>query len=259
MTTKKKPSLLVELAKNNDDIRASQRLRYQIFGEEMGAELHSPEAGLDIDYYDQYCQHLLVRNTETGEIVGSTRILTEDQARIAGGFYSQNEFDLNNLLPLPGRVMEMGRTCVHRDYRSGGAIMVLWSGLARFMIENHIDYMMGCASIPMDDGGLLVRNIMNRVRDKHYAPDERRTTPRHPLPENTHGVDIKIPEPPLLKAYLRVGVEVCGEPCYDPDFNCADVFVLLDMNRLDSRYRQYFIKEDEKPLVAGNSLHATHH
>ena len=234
--------LAVELAASPEDVLALQRLRYEVFGVEMGARLESEAEGIDRDHFDAYCHHLLVRDHATGRIVGGTRILTDAQARVAGGFYSEGEFDLTTLLPLPGRVMEIGRTCIHPAYRHGGAISVLWSGLARFMIMNRFDYMMGCASIGMADGGYQAHALMARVREKYLAPEEMRVTPRLPLPALSGDGEIKPHVPPLLKAYLRLGVYVCGEPCWDPDFNVADIFVLLDVNRLDARYERHFVQ-----------------
>ncbi|CAA6823682.1 MAG: Putative hemolysin [uncultured Thiotrichaceae bacterium] len=111
------PSLIVELAHTQEDIETSQRLRYQIFAEEQGAQLSSANQNLDKDFFDPYCHHLVVKERETNKVVGSTRILTDLAAKSAGGFYSQHEFDLNALLPLKGNVIEIGRTCIHKDYR----------------------------------------------------------------------------------------------------------------------------------------------
>jgi putative hemolysin len=238
------PALSVMLAADADAVRESQRLRYRIFAEEMGAQLESGESGLDQDHYDSYCHHLLVRDNASGEVVGSTRILTDDQAQLAGGFYSQNEFDLNGLLPLPGRIMEVGRTCIHSDYRSGGAIAVLWSGLARFMFINRFEYMMGCASIPMLDGGYQAHAIMEQIRDKYLADPEQRVAPRLALPDINQIPAADVFMPPLLKAYLRLGAKVCGEPCWDPDFSVADVFILLDMEHVNPRYQRHFLGKE---------------
>lgn len=243
-------ALTVELAGSADDVRKFQRLRYQIFVDEMGARLDGDDAGLDIDHYDAFCHHLLVRDRSTGEVVGGTRILTDTQARLSGGFYSENEFDMSGLLPLDGRVMEIGRTCIHPDYRGGGAIAVLWSGLARFMSMNGFDYLMGCASISMQDDGLTVETLMRRMREHNLSPESLRVFPRRPVPLTGGAIRIGVAMPPLLKAYLRLGCYVCGEPCWDPAFNVADVFVLLDRERLNQRYHRHFV---ERALAIGGS------
>jgi putative hemolysin len=225
------------------DIRASQALRYRIFAEEIGADLNSFHAGYDEDIYDPYCQHLLVRKEETGEVVGSTRLLLDAQARRAGGFYSQGEFDLDPVLRLPGRRLEVGRTCIDPRYRQGAAIAVLWSGLADFVKRNGVDMLFGCASIEMDDGGVVAQAIMNRVRQHAITHPDCRVTPRRPLPPLPPGTEttVSAPLPPLLKAYFRLGAKACGEPCYDPDFNCADILVLVNVNEIDGSYTRHFL------------------
>ncbi len=241
-TKKAHQALTVELAASEEDILASQRLRFDVFAREMGAKLKSADENIDRDHFDPFCQHLLVRDAASAEIVGCTRLLTDEQAARAGGFYSQTEFDLSNLLPLPGRTVEIGRTCIHRDYRHGGTLGVLWSGLAEFTTTHGYDFMMGCASIGMEDGGYQARAIMDRVREKYLAPEAFRVTPLVPLPPIPGDGEIKPHIPPLLKAYLRAGVYVCGEACWDPEFNVADVFVLQDMNNLSARYERHFIQ-----------------
>ena len=130
--SQRKRSLVVGFASSFAEIREAQRLRYQVFAGEMGAHLHTPMPGLDYDQFDAYCRHLLVRDSATGQVVGYTRLLTAEQAQQAGGFYSQTEFDIRPILQLPGRFMEVGRTCIHPDYRNGATIATLWSGLATY-------------------------------------------------------------------------------------------------------------------------------
>lgn len=239
-----RPGLSVSLAASDDDVLASQRLRYQVFAREMGATL--PEAaarlGLDRDRYDRYCHHLLVRDGLTGAVVASTRILKDTEARLAGGFYSQDEFELDGLDRLPGRIMEIGRTCVHPDYRSGTAIAVLWSGLGRFMTTHRIAYLIGCASIGLEDGGYQAHAIMERLRGRHSMPETLQVRPRLSLPGPMTGCHGAVSMPPLLKAYLRLGARVGGEPCWDPDFNVADVFIFLDAGLVPARYQRHFLR-----------------
>lgn len=129
-------NLQLSLAASYEDMRAAQRLRHQVFVAEMGAALECAETGIESDRYDPYCQHLLVRDSNTGKVIGCYRILTDSQAVYAGGFYSETEFNISRVLALPGRFMEVGRTCVHPDYRNGATIGLLWAGLARFMVIN---------------------------------------------------------------------------------------------------------------------------
>jgi putative hemolysin len=236
-------ALFTALASTPLDIIASQRLRYQVFAEEMGARLPSADHGIDVDAYDPFCRHLLVREAATGDVVASTRILDSERAAEAGGFYSQSEFDLGQLEHLPGRVMEVGRTCVRSDYRTGGAINSLWTGLARFMTENHFDFMMGCASIPFVPGDVTAHALLNQLYATHPAPDHFRVRPRRYVPDAGTPPASPGRMPPLLKAYLRIGAWICGEACWDPDFGVADVFILLDVKQVPERYRRHFLRE----------------
>ena len=117
-------------AQNAADIEEAQRLRYKVFAEEMGARLSTRKAGVDEDIFDPYCDHLLVRDGDSNEVVGTYRILSPEKARKIGGFYSEGEFDLTRLAHLSDRMVEVGRSCVHPDYRSGAVITLLWAGLA---------------------------------------------------------------------------------------------------------------------------------
>lgn len=238
-----KSRLYAELATTIDDIRASQALRYRVFADERGATLAGCVDGFDEDRYDRYCQHLLVREGGSGRVVGSTRLLLDAQAHKAGGFYSQSEFDLEPVLALPGHRLEVGRTCIDPNFRQGAAIAVLWSGLAEFVRNNRVDMLFGCASVEMDDGGVVAQAIMNRVRQHALVDPGCRVQARNPLPALPEGTraTIAAPLPPLLKAYFRLGAKACGEPCYDPDFRCADFLVLVKVREIDASYTRHFI------------------
>jgi putative hemolysin len=235
-------NFLVSLARHADEVRAAQRLRWKIFTGEMGAHLATPEPGYDIDLYDPYCEHLLVRDQDSGEVVGTYRILTHNAAKRVGSYYSENEFDLTRLQHLRSRMVEVGRSCVHPDYRSGGVITHLWAGLANYMMKSGYDYMIGCASIGMQDGGHNAVGIWHAVREKHLSPVEWRVFPRCPLPLQQLDATPAPSVPPLVKGYLRLGAYVGGEPAWDPDFNTADLFILLPMHRLNPVYARHFLK-----------------
>jgi putative hemolysin len=254
-----RPQLEVCFATTEREVHDCQRLRYRVFAEEMGAHLQSGYEGIDRDHFDAFCLHLVVRDRANGEIAAYTRILNDARAANAGGFYSQTEFDLRGILPLPGPAIEIGRTCVHPEYRRAGAIAVLWAGLARYMAENGVEYMMGCASIGMQDGGYQAHAIMRTVREQYLAPESLRVTPRLSLPPLPVDGEIKAHIPPLLKTYLRAGVYVCGEACWDPDFNVADLFVLLDVKRLEARYARHFVERAEARKREAHAVPETTH
>lgn len=235
--------LYVELASGQEDVKAAQALRYKVFGEEMGATLKGGGSHLDIDDLDPYCQHLLVRETDTGRVVGCTRLLSDENARCVGRFYSEGEFDLQAILALGGRKLEVGRTCIAPAYRQGGAIAVLWSGLASFVNLHGFDYLFGCASVPLGERDIQAAAIMNRLRHQAMARPEVRVTPRVPL-LSSHVPDdvLDAPLPALVKAYVRLGAKACGEPCRDPDFRVADVLMLLNLDELEPAYFRHFLE-----------------
>lgn len=236
-----KQRFILGLAQSEADVIEAQRLRYKVFGEEMGARLPTSAEGLDRDMYDVYCDHLMVRDADTNEVVGTYRILSASQAKKIGGYYSENEFDITRLAHLRGRMVEVGRSCVHPDYRSGGVITLLWSGLAQYMRQHNYDYLMGCASISMVDGGHIAASIYNKVRVDCMSPIEWRVFPRCALPMEALATDIEAAIPPLIKGYLRLGSYVCGDPAWDPDFNTADLLMLLPMARINTRYARHFL------------------
>jgi len=235
--------LCVGLASTPEDVHAAQRLRHKVFVEEMGARLDCAQPGIEADHFDPYCQHLLVRCMDTDDVVGCYRILTDSQARKAGGYYSETEFDLTRILSMPGRFIEVGRSCVHPDYRRGAVIALLWNGLARFIMMNQIEYLIGCASIPLTTGTQKASIIYERLAAKHLSPAEWRVFPKVPLPRiQLTGAEEDLDVPPLVKAYLRVGAKICGEPAWDPDFNVADLFIILRTESITGRYSRHFLQ-----------------
>jgi len=240
--SKPRRSLSVGLAQCEREIHEAKKLRYRIFADELGAKLPTRTPGVDHDIYDPYCEHLVVRDENSGAVVGTYRILSPEKARKIGGYYSENEFDLTRLLHLRPRMVEIGRSCVHPDYRTGATITLLWAGLVKYMLENRYDYLIGCASISMADGGHAAASLYSQL-DANMSPLEYRVFPRCPLPLAALKNDLPAELPPLIKGYLRAGAYVCGDPAWDPDFNTADLLMLMPMSRLDGRYAKHFIRE----------------
>lgn len=240
-----KPQYAVRLACTATDILEAQRLRYRVFAEEMGARLNPRVAGVDSDIYDPYCEHLIVRDERADKIVGTYRILTPRAAARIGSYYSESEFDLIRLHGLRAKTVEIGRSCIDPDYRNGAVISLLWAKLAEYMLAGGYEYLIGCASISMADGGHNAANLFVQLIDDYIAPPEYRVFPRHPLPFERLVTGIKAEVPPLVKGYLRAGAYVCGEPAWDPDFNTADLFLLLPMTRISARYARHFLHNGE--------------
>ncbi len=235
--------LFVELAAGPEAVRQAQTLRYRVFGEELGAKLKQGHAGLDSDEFDADCHHLLVRDTRTGAVVGCTRLLNGETARRIGGFYSENEFDLGSIPTLPGKLLEVGRTCISAECRQGAAIAVLWSGIAGYVQLHGIDYLFGCASMPLGEDDVQAAAVMNRLRRQAMAPPALRVTPKVPLLRTEVPDDVlDAPLPALLKAYVRLGARACGEACRDPDFEVGDVLMLLHLADLNPTYARHFLE-----------------
>jgi putative hemolysin len=242
----------VSWAQNEDEVREAQALRFEVFVVEMGAKLTSPRWGFDIDHFDEFCEHLLVRDAHTQRVVGTYRVLTPAQAKRAGGLYTETEFDLSRLDLPRERVLELGRSCVQAQYRNGAAILALWGALAEFMGRNQLDIMIGCASIPLghmysvDARWALQRAaaLFASIDAEHLLPTPLPAVPRNGLgldgtsakAQKTGGAEL----PALIKAYLRLGARVMGPPAWDTSFNCADLPLILNAHDLRGRHKRAF-------------------
>lgn len=246
-----KPKLTIFWAKHLDEVREAQKLRYEVFAKEMGAILPVIIPGHDVDIFDDFCEHLLVKRLADGQVIGTYRVLTPVQAKLAGKLYSDNEFDLTPLRAFRPHMVELGRSCVHKDFRQGTVMMALWGALVDFMLTNRLSFMVGCASIPMTmnlgDGNLVcARNaaasIWRRLcNSQHMAQLVYQVTPHLPLPVDHPTQTLDIDPPALIKGYLRLGAKVLGAPAWDPDFNSADLPMMMNINDLPSRYRKHFL------------------
>ncbi len=230
----------LSLARSKEDLRLAQRLRFEVFTQEYQAQIQSRQPGVDEDYYDSFCDHLLVRDNTSAEVVGTYRILPPHQAKAVGGYYSETEFFMNRLDRIRSQMVELGRSCVHADHRNGGVIMLLWSGIAAYMRHYGFQYLIGCASVSMRDGGRAAAQIWDTLSDQALAPAENQGFPKHPLPLDRIVRDPHAQLPPLLKGYVRVGARVCSSPSWDPDFNTADFLMLLSLAETNPRYAKHF-------------------
>jgi putative hemolysin len=231
------------------EIREAQQLRHAVFTGEYGAHLSGPAGGIDEDIYDAWCDHLIVRDKATGQVVGTYRIVRpEVAARL--GYYADTEFFTNRLASIKPNLLEFGRSCIHADFRSGPVIMLLWTALARYMIDGGYEHVMGCASVSLRDGGHQAASLFDRLERDHPASPEFRVFPRNPLPLDGLTRTLAVDAPPLVKGYLRLGAQVCGDPAWDRDFNTADFFMLLSLSKMNPRYAKHFgIAADAMPFV----------
>ncbi|MBB5871809.1 putative hemolysin [Allocatelliglobosispora scoriae] len=226
------------IASDAATVEAAQKLRYQVFAEELGATLHSEVAGSDVDEFDAYCDHLVVRHDASGEVVGTYRLLPPQRAVWLGRRYAETEFDMGGLTVLRDKLVEAGRSCVAPDHRNGAVINIMWAGIASYLARGGHRWLGGCASVPLADGGVTAAGVRG-LTQKHLSPPELRVTPHAPWLPSAEPVG-RVAVPPLLKGYLRLGAWVCGEPAYDRDFDCADFYVLLNLDRIDSKYLRHF-------------------
>ena len=233
--------LVMGLARTNEELESIQRLRYKVFTEEMNAVFPDSIDGLDADRYDPWCEHIMVKEVRTGRVVGTYRFLAPANIENAGGYYSESEFDISALQGYRDNMAEVGRSCIHADYRNGSVIMLLWSGIATLVKQYGLRYVLGCASVSLRDDGVTAAEVWRSVRKTLAAnPEVPRVIPRHRYPVERLDSELPARVPPLIKGYLKLGATICGEPAWDPDFNTADFPVLLDMARMDDRYRKHF-------------------
>ena len=228
-------------------IEAAQELRYDVFTSTPGFALPAAEGNRDVDRFDEYCDHLLVRDDDSGELVGCYRMLPPTGAIAAGGLYTATEFDLRALDPLRPSLVEMGRAVVRDGHRNGGVVLLMWAGILAYLDRYSYDYVTGCVSVPIgsESGdvapGSQLRGVRDFVLSRHAAPPEYQVYPYRPVVVDGRTLDEIAPPqrpavPALMRGYLRLGAKACGEPALDVDFGVGDFCVLLDKRQADTRY-----------------------
>lgn len=227
-------------------IEAAQRLRNDVFTSEPGFALTAPASGRDVDRFDEFCDHLLVREDTTGELVGCYRMLPPPGAIAAGGLYTATEFEIGALDLLRGSLVEMGRAVVREDHRNGGVVLLMWAGILAYLDRCGYDYVTGCVSVPVRGSadhapGSEIRGVRDFVLRRHAAAPQFAVRPYRPVTVDGKTLDeIDPPDrvtiPALMRGYLRLGAQVCGEPAHDPDFGVGDFPALLDKRQADTRY-----------------------
>ena len=228
-------------------VEAAQRLRHQVFTTEPGFSLPADGDGLDADRFDEFCDHLLVREDTSGELVGCYRMLPPPGAIAAGSLYTATEFDVSALDALRPSLVEMGRAVVRADHRNGAVVLLMWTGILAYLDRCGYDYVTGCVSVPTHPEepagppGSQLRGVRDVVLRRHAATPELTVYPYRPVVLDGRSLDdIDPPDrptiPPLMRGYLRLGAKVCGEPAHDPDFGVGDFPALLDKRHADIRY-----------------------
>ncbi len=250
----------INFTRDESQVREAQRLRFEVFNLEMKEGLQSSyERGLDVDDYDPLCDHLIVREPKHNRVVGTYRLLLGSEAKRRFGFYSEKEFQLERIKKLRGELLELGRSCAHKDYRDKALIHVMWQAIADYVKRHRVRYIFGCGSLhtthPRE-----VSEFYSMLKKKYFAPDEFRVLPR--AEKSFAGLEEELETeedeslffrlPSLIKGYLRIGALVCGPPALDQEFGTADLFLLLDINKISSDYlRRFGFSQSKVPRAVG--------
>ncbi|MEY4982501.1 MAG: hypothetical protein RIR62_767 [Pseudomonadota bacterium] len=248
--------LSLRLARDEADLRAAQRLRYDVFVAELGADgpLVDHAARLERDEFDAHFDHLLLVDDRATQgdlphVVGVYRLMASERAAEAGRFYSEAEYDLRCLRASGRRLLELGRSCVHPDHRGGAAMFLLWNGLADYVLERGIEVLFGVASFHGTDVQALAQPL-SYLHHHHLAPEALRVRARAGAradmalvaPDRLDRKAAMAGTPALIKAYLRLGGFV-GEGAYvDHAFNTTDVCLVMDTARMSARHRDFYTK-----------------
>lgn len=240
--------LTVRLARDGRDLEAAQRLRFEVFNTELRLGLPvSAAIGRDTDIYDGYCDHLLVIDSETDRVVGTYRLMPTCR-RPSFGFYSESEFDLDNVKRSGLNLLELGRSCVAPAYRTGRVIGLLFEAIGEYADAHGAEALVGCASIHGNDAP-FIRKVDAYLGSSHYAGLCYHAMPRrgYDIPGLVPGSERPDPGvfeklPPLFKAYLRLGAKVCGPPVYDRQFGTTDFLILAIVDEIAPRYRRRFFR-----------------
>ncbi len=245
----KGPSFTVKLAETEAELRAAQRLRYDVFVRELGGggAMVDHEAGLEQDRFDPYFDHMLAIDDTTGEVVGVYRLLPGERALELGQFYSEDEYDVTVLKQSGRKLLELGRSCLHPEYRGGTAMYHLWNGLAAYVAEREIEVLFGVASFHGTDVQKLEQPL-SMLHHNHLAPPDLRARAQ---PGHFESMNLLPPEaldrraamvqvPSLIKAYLRLGGFVGEGAFIDHAFNTTDVCLILDTTRMNERQRRIY-------------------
>ncbi len=247
--------LVIDITQDPVLIDQAFSLRYQVFNLELGEGLTSSHATQrDTDQYDPFCDHLVVIDEKRNLVVGTYRILRYENAVNNIGFYSETEFDLSNIYQHAKASAEMGRCCIHAEYRSGLVMNLLWYGLANYMEAHKVNYLFGCTSLNKGDAheqASLIYRVCKEVNA--ITPPVFSVKPQPGFEVANFNRHITLPIltgnpkrllPSLLRGYLSVGVKICGEPAFDPEFGVIDFFTIFDYRGIARAAKRFFSKSN---------------
>jgi putative hemolysin len=234
---------VARLAQSAEEMRRAQRLRFEVFNLELNEGLvESHFTGLDVDLFDNVCDHLIVEYVATGEVVGTYRLQTGARAAANIGYYSEREFDFAPYEPFRFEMIELGRACVHAEHRNLNLLQLLWRGIAIYAIERKARFLIGCSSLTSQDP-VEGAAMYQRLRSRFLVKPAWQTFP-HPVFElRVNALVLPGPPPPkLLRTYLSIGAKICGPPAFDREFGTIDFLTLLDLHALPAIVRAHFLK-----------------
>ena len=231
----------VSLAHKPEHLIACQRLRYSVFNVELGEGLSTSERdGLDIDPFDNFCDHLMVTDLESGKLVGTYRLQTGEVARRNLGYYGNQIFDFSVYEPIRRQVLELGRACVHVDFRNIMVLHALWKGIAVYATRHESRWLIGCSSISSQDENYGMA-MYDSLKDKYLIEPALRTLPQPGQACAATGEPVKADRPPrLFRAYLEISGRICGPPAIDREFKTIDFLTIVDLANLPERVRTRF-------------------
>ncbi len=233
-------------ARDEEDLRAIQRLRFEVFNLELGEGLEeSFRTGLDQDEFDHNCHHVLVSERATGNVVGTYRLQTGEMAASGPGLYTAGEFDLSDLpAEMLAHAVEAGRACVAREHRNGRVLNMLWKALAAYLMHNRRRFLFGCCSLPTQDPN-EAKQVFDFLVQGGFVHRDWATRPQPDYvcfgADFTADINTSVKLPPLFASYLKLGAKITGRPALDRRFKTVDFLVVLDIRDLDpGTYRTFF-------------------
>jgi putative hemolysin len=242
---------MVKLAENHEEVEKAQRLRYEIFNVEQGRGLDTAEKyGIDFDEFDEYCLHLLVMDKESDRVIGTYRAHLGCIANSAKGFYSSREYDIRGLYGIADKCLELGRSCVSPEYRTGIVVGLLWGAITELLHRADLIYMLGCVSLEERDPRIGWA-LYEYIKQTYSVCNEFRVSPRPGFilrRPSQHEINRTLEDkaalkkhiPPIFKGYLHLGARICGDPAMDKEFGTIDFFIFVNVTKVPERYLRHF-------------------
>ncbi|MCO5142517.1 MAG: GNAT family N-acetyltransferase [Oligoflexia bacterium] len=235
---------ILKTAQSPFELKQALRLRHDIFYKELqGRELPSK---IDIDELDEICDHIVIIDKANSRVVGTYRVIS---SLYSDRFYSAGEFYLENIAALEGNKLELGRACIHPDYRNGAIISLLWKGIFEYVKKTQTEYLFGCASVQTTNP-YAAASILEKLKEKNLYSEQFGVRPTAKyfsfIPKNIdtsqaiEGSEL----PALVQSYILAGAQFHGEPALDSDFSCYDFFMMLKISEMSKIFRRKYMTKE---------------